>query len=67
MEKQDKSENAEPYFRTALYKEPFNYNILIKLAEYYGNTVKDSSRALYYYTLASKMNPNDAEVYYNMH
>ncbi|NRT70115.1 hypothetical protein [Clostridium beijerinckii] len=66
MEKQDKSENAEPYFRTALYKEPFNYNILIKLAEYYGNTVKDSSRALYYYTLASKMNPNDAEVYYNM-
>ncbi|WP_026885322.1 tetratricopeptide repeat protein [Clostridium beijerinckii] len=66
MEKQDKSENAEPYFRTALYKEPFNYNILIKLAEYYGNTVKDSSRALYYYTLASKMNTNDAEVYYNM-
>lgn len=66
MEKQDKSENAEPYFRTALYKEPFNYNILIKLAEYYGNTVKDSSRGLYYYTLASKMNPNDAEVYYNM-
>ncbi len=66
MEKQDKDENAEPYFRTALYKEPFNYNILIKLAEYYGNTVKDSSRALYYYTLASKMNTNDAEVYYNM-
>lgn len=66
MIKQKKSEEAEPYFRTALYKEPFNYNIIIKIAEYYGNTVKDTTKALYYYDLASKIKPNDAEVYYNM-
>ena len=66
MTKQKKSEEAEPYFRTALYKEPFNYNIIIKIAEYYGNTVKDTTKALYYYDLASKIKPNDAEVYYNM-
>ena len=66
MAKQNKSEEVEPYFRTALYKEPFNYNIIIKIAEYYGNTVKDTTKALYYYDLASKIKPNDAEVYYNM-
>lgn len=66
MEKQNKSEGSEPYFRTALYKEPFNYNIIIKMAEYYGNTIQDTAKALYYYDLASKIQPNDAEVYYNM-
>jgi len=66
LEKQNKNEEAEPYFRTALYKEPFNYNIIIKIAEYYGNTIKDTTKALSYYDLASKIKPNDAEVYYNM-
>ena len=66
LTKQKKGEEAEPYFRTALYKEPFNYNIMVKIAEYYGNITKDTSKALYYYDLASKMKPNDAEIYYNM-
>lgn len=66
MSKQGKTEEAEPYFRTALYKEPFNYNIIIKFAEYYWNTAKDTNKALYYYNLASKIKPNDAEIYYNM-
>ena len=66
MSKQGKTEEAEPYFRTALYKEPFNYNVIIKIAEYYWNTVQDTTKALYYYDLASKIKPNDAEIYYNM-
>lgn len=66
MEKQDKSEDVDAYFRTALYKDPFNYEIILKTAEYYGNTLKSSSKALYYYDFASKMNPKDAEIYYNM-
>ena len=66
LTKQKKGEEAEPYFRTALYKEPFNYNIMIKIAEYYGNTIKNTSRALYYYDLAARMKPNDPEIYYNM-
>lgn len=66
MSKQGKMEGTEPYFRTALYKEPFNYSIMTKLAEYYSNTVKDTDKALYYYNLASKINPNDAEIYYDM-
>jgi len=66
MAKQNKGKDVEPYFRTALYKEPFNYSIIIKIAEYYGNTIKDTTKALYYYDLASKIKPNDAEIYYNM-
>lgn len=66
LTEQKKGEGAEPYFRTALYKEPFNYNIMVKIAEYYGNTIKDTAKALYYYDLAARMKPNDAEIYYNM-
>lgn len=66
MIKQNKANEIEPYFMTALYNEPFNNSIMIKIAEYYKNIVKDSTKALYYYNLASKINPSDAEIYYNM-
>lgn len=66
LEKKQKSEETESYLRTALYKEPFNYNITIKTAEYYGNTLSDSTKALNYYNLASKIRINDADIYYNM-
>ncbi len=66
LAKQNKSEGAEPYFRTALYKEPFNYNNIIKTAEYYEKILKDTTKALYYYDLASKIRPNNADIYYKM-
>ena len=66
MEKQDKDEEAEGYFRTALYKDPLNYEILAETAKYYGQIVKSSSRALSYYNLLIKINPKDADIYYNM-
>lgn len=66
MEKQNNSEETEAYYRTAFFKDPFNYELILKTAEYYENTLKNSTQALYYYDLASKMNPKDAEVYYNM-
>ncbi len=57
---------AEPYFRTALVKEPYNYNIMINLANYYWYNADDSSKALEYYNLASIIKPRDAEIKYNM-
>lgn len=66
MEKQNNNEEIEAYYRTALFKDSFNYELILKTAEYYGNILKNSTQALYYYDLASKMNPKDAEVYYNM-
>ena len=65
MAKQN-SEIAESYFRTALQKEPFNYNIIIKVAEYYGDKSIENEKARRYYTLASKLTPNYSEIYYDL-
>lgn len=57
---------AEPYFRTALSKEPYNYNIMLNLANYYWYTSDDSEKALEYFNFASIIKPLDAEIKYNM-
>ncbi|SHK37642.1 hypothetical protein SAMN02745163_03707 [Clostridium cavendishii DSM 21758] len=66
MQATNKSSEAEPYFRTALLKEPFNYNIMIGIANYYWYTTESSDKALEYFGLASLIKPKDAEVVYNM-
>jgi len=58
--------SVEPYFRTALIKEPYNYNIMLNLANYYWYTANDSGKALKYFDLASIIKPQDAEIKYNM-
>lgn len=63
---QKKAAEEEPYLRTALYKEPLNFSNIITTAEYYKDVLQDSSKGLYYYTLASQVNPNNSDVYYNM-
>lgn len=60
------SEKAESYFRTAFYKEPFNYNTLINIADYCRKVQQDSDKSLKYYNLALAMSEDNAEVYYNM-
>ncbi|MGG7177009.1 tetratricopeptide repeat protein [Clostridium paraputrificum] len=66
MMKKKQSEIAEPYFRTALLKEPFNYNIMLKIADYYWYTAENGEKAYEYFNLASLVKPNDPEIYYNM-
>lgn len=60
------NEIAEPYLRTAIFKEPFNYNIILKIADYYWYTTQNSEKAYEYFKLASSIKPNDAEILYNM-
>jgi len=57
---------GEAYFRTALSKEPYNYNIMLNLANYYWYTANDSGKALKYFNLAAIIKPEDAEIKYNM-
>ncbi len=57
---------AEPYFRTALVKEPFNYNIMLKVANYYEYTMNDLEKAYEYLNFASLIKPNNVDIYYNM-
>ena len=63
---QNKPAEEEPYLRTALSMEPFNFSCMITIAEYYTNVMQDSSKGLYYYTLASEVNPKNSDVYYKM-
>ena len=65
--KQSKKEKViEPYFRTAMIKEPFNYKIMIVSADYYWNTKENGEKAYSDYELASLLKPFAPEIYYNM-
>ena len=57
---------AEPYFRTALRKEPFNYKLILNIADYYYGTAKNMDTAYLYYNLAIGINPKDDKIYYSM-
>jgi Tfp pilus assembly protein PilF len=61
-----KSFEGEPYFRTALFKEPYNYNIMLTLANFYWDTTKNSEKALEYFKFAEIVKPDDPEIKYNM-
>lgn len=66
LKAQGKSVEGEPYFRTAMYKEPYNYNIMLTIANYYWYTTKNTEKALEYFKFAEIVKPNDGEIKYNM-
>lgn len=63
---QQKPEGAEPFIMNALYNEKYDYNNLIKNAEYYKDILKDSNKALHYYELASVVDDKNSEIFYNI-
>lgn len=65
LKEEEEKLTAEPYFRTALSKEPYNYNIMLNLANYWYNA-NNNAKALEYFNLASLIKPEDAEIKYNM-
>lgn len=64
--KTEETEEAEPYFRTALYMEPYNHNIMLSAADYYLNSAKDSERALQYFKLAEIIKPLEPKIKYSI-
>jgi Flp pilus assembly protein TadD len=66
LKAQGKTVEAEPYFRTALYKEPYNYNIMLATANYYWYTTKNTEKALENFRYAEIIKPDDPEIKYNM-
>lgn len=60
----EKSNEGESYFRTALYYEPFNYNIIQTIAEYYWLTAQDYTKALEYFNFFEIIRPKDTEIKY---
>ncbi|GAA0686514.1 hypothetical protein [Clostridium cadaveris] len=57
---------GEPYFRTAIYMEPYNYNILLNIANFYWDTEKNSEKSLEYFGQAACIKPEDIEIKYSM-
>lgn len=60
----NETESIESYFRTAILEEPFNINMIVNIGNYYANNLGQYYKAAQYYELASKLNPNDGEIYY---
>lgn len=61
-----RTKEGEPYFRTALYMEPYNYNIMLSAADYFLNNVKDNEKALQYFEFAEAMKPSEPEIKYSI-
>ena len=53
----------EAYYRTALEKEPYNYEFIISLSDYYANVVSNDNKARYYYELALDVRKDDCSLY----
>jgi len=66
MIKKKQVEMAEPFFRTALRKEPLNYRLILNIADYYNNIAKNTDIAYSYYNLAVTIKPNNDKIYYSM-
>lgn len=66
LKDEGKSIEGEPYFRTAMMKEPYNYNIMLNIANFYWYTNKNTDKAMEYFRFAEIVKPDDADIKYNM-
>lgn len=66
IEESGKGNVVEPYLREAVIKEPFNYNVIIRIANHYLTNEDNNKKAYRYFELASLLNHSDGETYYNM-
>lgn len=57
---------TEAYFRTAMKKEPYNYETIIKIANYYSNYESNNEKARNYYELALNIKKDDSELYFKL-
>lgn len=58
--------SVESYYRTALQKEPYNYELIMNLADYYANIVSNDTKARYYYELALDIRKDDSSLYFKI-
>ena len=58
-----KFEPIEIYYRTALQKDPFNYKLIMSIADYYTNYQSNSDKGMKYYELLLKIKKEDSSLY----
>jgi len=59
------NKTGRPYLRTALMLEPYNYNIMLNIANHWYEE-HNLYKALKYFTLAESVKPDDPEIKYSM-
>lgn len=55
--------SIEAYYREALKREPYNYKIVVDLANYYSNYLSNNEKAIKYYNIALKFNKDNSKIY----
>lgn len=58
--------SIEVYYRTAMKKEPYNYEMIMNLADYYTSYVSNDEKAKYYYELAISLRKDNCGFYKKM-
>lgn len=59
-------DKVEGYFRTAIYNEPFNYNLITIIGKIYENDLKNYDKAKETFNFALSLNKDEDVLYYNL-
>ena len=62
----ENSDKVEGYFRTAIYNEPFNYNLITSIGKIYENDLKNYDKAKETFNFALSVNKDEDVLYYNL-
>ncbi len=62
----ENSDKIEGYFRTAVYNEPFNYNLIARIGKIYEEDLGNYNKAKDTYNFALLLNKNEDIIYYNL-
>lgn len=66
LRRKENNTASEAYFRTAMLKEPYNYNIICNAANYYWYQAQNPEKSIEYFKLASAIKPTEPEIKYNI-
>lgn len=58
-----KFEPIEIYYRTAIQKDPFNYKLIMSIADYYTNYQSNNDKGMKYYELLLEIKKEDSSLY----
>ena len=62
----ENSDKVEGYFRTAIYNEPFNYNLITNIGKIYENDLQNYDKAKETFNFVLSLNKDEDALYYNL-
>lgn len=62
----ENSDKVEGYFRTAIYNEPFNYNLITSIGKIYENDLQNYYKAKETFNFVLSLNKDEDALYYNL-